>query len=284
MSIGRNIPLHKIGCELTHTKADFSIDNLNPVQWNDKVFGQLVLPADQKELITALVESHTIGNDNFDDFVKGKGKGFISLLHGPPGVGKTLTAESIAEHTRRPLYSVTSGELGTTPKDLEFNLSRILDIAAAWKAILLIDEADVFLEKRSATYDVGRNGLVSIFLRLLEYYEGIMFLTTNRITAFDDAFQTRIHLALRYDSLDKTARRMVWSNFLERILPAKVALDMEKDVDQLAELEMNGRMIKNVIKTASSLASRKKEGLGMRHLLQVLKIQSEFERDFKGSG
>lgn len=284
MSIGRNIPLHKIGCELTHTKADFSIDDLNPVQWNDKVFGQLVLPADQKELIAALVESHTIGKDNFDDFVKGKGKGFISLLHGPPGVGKTLTAESIAEHTRRPLYSVTSGELGTTPKDLEFNLSRILDIAAAWKAILLIDEADVFLEKRSATYDVGRNGLVSIFLRLLEYYEGIMFLTTNRITAFDDAFQTRIHLALRYDSLDKTARRMVWSNFLERILPAKVALDMEKDVDQLAELEMNGRMIKNVIKTASSLASRKKEGLGMRHLLQVLKIQSEFERDFRGSG
>lgn len=205
------------------------------------------------------------------------------MLHGPPGVGKTLTAESIAEHTRRPLYTVTSGELGTKPEDLESNLSRILDIAAAWKAILLIDEADVFLEKRSATYDVTRNGLVSIFLRLLEYYEGIMFLTTNRIKAFDDAFQTRIHLALRYDPLDKIRRRMVWSNFLERIPPAKVALDMEKDVDQLAELEMNGRMIKNVIKTASSLASRKKEGLGMSHLLQVLKIQSEFERDFKGS-
>lgn len=264
--------------------AEFSIDSLNPVQWNDKVFRQLVLPADQKELITALVESHTGGTDSFDDFIKGKGKGLISVLHGPPGVGKTLTAESVAEHTRRPLYTVTSGELGTTPEGLEFHLSRILDVAASWKAILLIDEADVFLEKRSIAHDITRNGLVSIFLRLLEYYEGIMFLTTNRITTFDEAFQTRIHLALKYEPLDKTARQEVWRNFLERMPPAEIALDIEKDIDQLAELEMNGRMIKNVIKTASSLANRKREGLGMKHLLQVLKIQSEFERDFKGSG
>lgn len=263
-------------------KAEFSIDDLIPIQWNDKAFSQLVLPADQKELITALVESHTSGADSFDDFIKGKGRGLIGVLHGPPGVGKTLTAESVAEHTRRPLYTVTSGELGITPEDLERNLNRILDVAAAWKAILLIDEADVFLEKRSVTHDITRNGLVSIFLRLLEYYQGIMFLTTNRITTFDEAFQTRIHLALKYSNLGMPARREVWRNFLEQMPLAEIALDMEKDVDTLAELEMNGRLIKNVIKTASNLARHKKEGMDMKHLLQVLRIQNEFEKDFKG--
>jgi hypothetical protein len=60
-------------------------------------------------------------------------------------------AESVAEFTKRPLYAVSSGELGTYSSELEKNLARILDVATVWKAVLLLDEADVFLERAPCT-------------------------------------------------------------------------------------------------------------------------------------
>merc|ERR1711939_1159242 len=96
----------------------------------------------------------------------------------------------------------------------EHELQKILDIAHSWGAVLLLDEADVFLEKREV-HDIHRNALVSIFLRLLEYFQGILFLTTNRVDTFDEAFQSRIHLPLRYGELSAKAKRRVWGMFLE---------------------------------------------------------------------
>ena len=109
---------------------------------------------------------------------------FLAVLHGPPGTGKTLTAEGISELLKCPLYMVSAGELGTDSRFLESELQKILDICHAWGAILLLDEADVFLEKRNM-HDLHRNALVSIFLRQLEYFQGILFLTTNRVEVCD---------------------------------------------------------------------------------------------------
>lgn len=255
--------------------VDFFIDNLSPIQWNTNAFGQLVLPPSQKSLVRALVESHVRDIDGFDDIIKGKGKGLISILHGPPGVGKTLTAESVAEHTRRPLYAVSSGELGTDPTTLEENLSRILDVATVWKAVLLLDEADVFLETRSL-HDLQRNSLVSIFLRLLEYYQGILFLTSNRVATFDEAFQSRIHVALKYNKLDKSARGKVWQNFMKFD-----EIDGGKEIlETVVEKDLNGRQIKNCVRTARSLAESEGKSVGIKHLMMVLDIQEQFEKDF----
>lgn len=84
-----------------------------------------------------------------------------------------------------------------------------------WNAVLLLEEADVFLAERSM-YELERNKLVSIFLRLLEYFEGNMILTTNRVQAFDPAFQSRILISIDYKELDHDSRRAVWANFLKK--------------------------------------------------------------------
>lgn len=133
----------------------------------------------------------------FDDIVIGKGKGLIGLLCGNPGCGKTLTAEAVAEVTHRPLYVVSAGELGTRPQEVDKNLAQILELAHTWRTVLLLDEAEVFLHQRSTT-DLARNALVSIFLRQLEYYQGILILTTNMIKQCDPAFESapRIILSL----------------------------------------------------------------------------------------
>ena len=255
---------------------DFFVESLSPIGWNPDCFDQLVLPNAQKDLVKALVATHVQQRLSFDDIVKGKGKGLILVLHGPPGVGKTLTAETVAEYTNRPLYSVSSGDLGTNSQRLDERLSRILDMASTWKAVLLIDEADIFLERRSL-HDLERNSLVSIFLRVLEYYEGILFLTSNRVNTFDDAFKSRIHVPLKYSHLTFSSRKQIWKNFLDK-LASDVDID-EQGYEVLAKADINGRQIKNVVRTAKSLAQFHGQKLNREKLEQVIGIQMEFERE-----
>ena len=138
----------------------FHVDLIQPVEYNDQAFKHLLIPDDQKRLVHALVKTHSAEDQGFDDLIKGKGKGLIFVLHGSPGVGKTFTAESVADHLHRPLYVLHSGDLGVTPESVEAGLNDALALATAWKAVLLIDEADVFLEQRSVS-DLTRNCLVS---------------------------------------------------------------------------------------------------------------------------
>lgn len=257
---------------------DFFVDKLESPGWNADCFKQLVLPEAQKDLVQALVANHTQKrNGGFDDIVKGKGKGLILVLHGPPGVGKTLTAETVADFCQRPLYMVSSGDLGTDAEMLDHKLSRILDMASTWRAVLLIDEADIFLERRSL-HDMERNSLVSIFLRVLEYYEGILFLTSNRVATFDDAFKSRIHVPLKYSSLTMESRKQVWKNFLGKMADEGVEID-DEGYNSLAQADINGRQIKNVIRTAKSLAQFHGQQLDRKKLEQVIQIQMEFEKD-----
>ncbi|RXW14743.1 hypothetical protein EST38_g11107, partial [Candolleomyces aberdarensis] len=166
----------------------FPLDRLTDVEWTSKPFDSLVLDPKRKELVHGMVNQHSKGTSDFDDVVEGKGKGLIGLLCGPPGCGKTLTAEAVAEVTRCPLYCLSAGELGTELNDVERKLTQVLELAQRWKAVVLLDEADVFLAQRDST-DIRRNALVAIFLRKLEYYQGILILTTNLITHCDAAFE-----------------------------------------------------------------------------------------------
>jgi len=80
------------------------VDQVEDIKFADNAFASLVLPTEQKSLIRAFVESQVKYKDDFDDVIAGKGRGMIMLLAGPPGVGKTLTSESVAEDMRVPLY------------------------------------------------------------------------------------------------------------------------------------------------------------------------------------
>jgi SpoVK/Ycf46/Vps4 family AAA+-type ATPase len=221
------------------------MDRLENIVWTDDAFGSLVLGAKQKKLIHSLVKQHVARSDLFDDIVQGKGRGIIGLLSGSPGSGKTLTAEAVAEVTRRPLYVVSAGELGTEPSTLDQRLARILELAHMWDAVLLLDEADVFLQKRSGT-DVNRHALVSIFLRQLEYYQGILILTTNMIDHFDEAFESRIHFSILYPDLDFESRKKIWKMFFAKVMKNASEISKE-DLDRLANRKMNGRQVRNLL-------------------------------------
>ncbi|KAJ3043363.1 hypothetical protein HDU99_009986 [Rhizoclosmatium hyalinum] len=228
---------------------------------------------ERKHLILNLVNGGTGCNL---DLINGKGGGLIFLLHGCPGVGKTLTAESVAEHLHKPLYSVSAGELGTDVASLERKLSEILEVASAWSAVILIDEADIFLERRSEN-DIERNALVGIFLRLLEYHQGILFLTTNRVQCFDQAFKSRITLALRYGDLESSAREQIWKTFLDR---SEGEGNWNLDVTELGKADINGREIKNVVRLAKAMATGSTNAAGpitMENVRKVLLMMKTFD-------
>jgi len=248
----------------------FYLDLIEDIKFNDNAFASLVLPQDQKELILAFAESQAMSQCKFDDIISGKGRGHITLLSGPPGVGKTLTAESVAEHMRAPLFMISAGDLGIDPDQVESKLTNILEMISKWNAVLLLDECDVFLEARS-THDLERNKLVSIFLRVLEYYEGMLFLTTNRVDNIDAAFQSRIHISMAYPDLTSSSRKCIWQNFLKSLGGLEGWKD--QDLEELASVELNGRQIKNVLKSASLLAARKKEALNRKYVDMVLGIE-----------
>ncbi|QVM10240.1 hypothetical protein D8B26_004901 [Coccidioides posadasii str. Silveira] len=266
----------------------FRVDAIEDVKYNSEAFESLLLPASQKEMILALVKAHADPRLTFDDVIVGKGRGFICLLHGAPGTGKTLTAESVADYTKRPLYTISSGELGAESTVVHANLCAALHLATTWNAIVLIDEADVFLEQRSQR-DLKRNGLVSVFLRILEYYRGIMFLTTNRISSFDTAFKSRIHMSIKYYGLTPSSRRDLWMTF------AKKASSLSNDsetlawmddqyLDMLGEKALNGREIKNLMQTAHAMAVSEGAPIGRKYVDKALKVQEEFEHDFTEDG
>ncbi|MCJ1386225.1 hypothetical protein MMC17_009351 [Xylographa soralifera] len=195
------------------------------------------------------------------DFIEGKGMGQIILLHGPPGVGKTYTVEAIAEWLCRPLLALTVADIGTAETRIEGELIKWFALAEAWNAVLLVDEADIFLERRQ-NRDLARNGLVSAFLRRMEYFQGLLFLTTNRVGQIDDAFISRVHVAIEYKILTPEDRKRIWNGFFKKLVKERagkiqIAADAKRWVLEAAgtgEAAFNGRDIRNALQTAIALA------------------------------
>ncbi|KAF2267699.1 P-loop containing nucleoside triphosphate hydrolase protein [Lojkania enalia] len=254
----------------TKNFATFQVDKVHEIVWEDHAFESLVLPPGYKDLILSFTKNQNSSEVLLDDVIEGKGQGIVMLLTGEPGVGKTLTAESVAEHMRVPLYSMSAAQLGVDSDEVEQNLSDILEMTTKWKAILLLDETEVFLEQRTID-GLERNKLVSIFLRMLEYYRGVLFLTTNRVTVLDKALESRIHLKISYPELDQAARLRVWRSLIDLLPPSSVGLDYA-DLEYLSQKKANGREIKNVIKAAQLLASGQDRALSLEHVQTVLRI------------
>jgi hypothetical protein len=215
------------------------VRDTTPYAFQEDAMDQLVLPGPMLTVLRSVFQSDS--RQLFGDTVKGKHGGMIVMADGPSGVGKTMTAEVYAETTKRPLYVMEMGELGTNLADVEKNLQRIFARASRWNAVLLFDEADVFLAQRDS--DLNRAAIVGVFLRLLDYYPGLMFLTSNRGEIIDKAFKSRVTLYLKYPALDESSRRQIWAAMLEA-----AGMVCEDGLDGVPSENLNGRQIRNLVR------------------------------------
>jgi hypothetical protein len=169
--------------------GQFLVDKLRPIvsteddEHQGPFWNELELEDESKKLPMSYMQHHKAPSSRIPgqitgsidakafDIIEGKGQGLVILLHGPPGVGKTLTAETIALATGRPLLTVSVAEIGVDYQEAERNLTDVFVDAARWEAVLLMDEADVFAEERNKG-EFERNALISVLLRCLEYFSG----------------------------------------------------------------------------------------------------------------
>lgn len=195
------------------------LDSLKAIpKFGSNKFDVLHIPPEHKTYLKALVCMCDKNSPNSLalDIIPGKGQGVIILLHGGPGVGKTATAEAVAADMGRPLYPITYADLGHDASTAETNLKRIFRLGQRWNCVLLLDEADVFLMERD-THSTNQNGIVSVFLRNLEWYPGLIFMTTNSLARFGFAILDRIHIKLRYPSLSEPYTENIFNDHFERI-------------------------------------------------------------------
>jgi hypothetical protein len=115
----------------------------------------------------------------------------------------------------------------------------------------------------------------------LEYFEGIMFLTTNRIGTIDSAFKSRIHLSLSYPVLDTAARRSIWQNFIGKYSNKSTTNRLGSDfLKEISKEKINGRQIKNIVRVAYAQATHAKRDLEPEDITMGLVAHKDFEIEF----
>lgn len=287
-------PPYAVGYSLSRKDwCRFLVDNISPPRWKQSVWDSLVIPDRQKLILQGLVTSHEYPS-NARNQPEQKGKGLVILLHGTPGSGKTLSAETAAEGTNKALVSTSLGQLNrdNIPWAFEWRLKQLFQYATTWKAVVLLDEADVFLAARDLAGggDKKHNSMVAIFLRELEYFSGIVFLTTNILLSFDEAIRSRIHLALGFDPPGHDIRRRIWTQSLRQVPVDEIDLlengstgdgAIEDAIRHLEAHELNGREISNAVNTAKTIAKFQGVKLNLGHIGDVLEVRKAFDKRIK---
>lgn len=248
------IPIHPyIACfDLArHKRLRIHVGNLTRYVYDKSIRDRLVLPVRHAQLIDTLLVDTT---SKFTDVIRGKSGGTIILCQGPPGTGKTLTAEIYAESLERGLYTIQCSQLGIKIEELESNLMKVLARGRRWGAVMLLDEADVYVHTRGN--DLNQNAIVGVFLRVLEYHSGVLFFTTNRGDLVDDAILSRCTARIPYGVPSKVDQIKIWAGLA---VTNKVDVTAE-EIEGIVEChnKLSGRDIKNLLKLAMLVARDKK--------------------------
>jgi hypothetical protein len=253
------------------------VHGLAPVAFALDAWDKVILPAKTKELLLATAQFFVSGAQNrLADITPGKATGTLVLLHGPPGTGKTVCVEALAELHRRPLYVLSFGELGTDTTTLESTMNNVLALCAEWGSFVLLDEGDALLERRERG-QLLLNSLVGVLLRSLDVFNGVLFVSSNRLAHVDPAALSRVTLAIHFRALDAQARAKVWHNVLVR---AKANLALFDCPMLGAKFELSGREVNAAVRLALALAMSRGVELNQQVLLDALAVSIEFRSEF----
>ncbi len=254
---------HKLSEKTTRVKSNFT--------WDD-----LKMDADDKEIMRDMcncVKNKNIVLDqwNFSRVIP-YGAGITVLFSGPPGTGKTMAAQVIANELNMELYKIDLSQIidkyvGETEK----NIRLIFDQAKKSNSILFFDEADAIFNKRmEATGSNERFANIesSLLLQCIEEYSGITILATNNANFIDPAFIRRFKYYILFKEPDSNVRYEIWKS----VIPEEAPLGDDVDLRELADtFEFTGAVIKNVVISAAYLAAEKKQPISMVDILKATK-------------
>lgn len=250
--------------------------------WDD-----LILPPVQKQMLKNACAQVEYRHRVFDQWGFGKkvayGQGLSMLFSGPPGTGKTMAAQVIANRLGLELYKVDlAGVMSKYVGETEKQLGAVFDEVKKSQSILFFDEADAMFGKRTETkdaHDQYANVQTAYLLQKMEEYDGIIILASNFLQNFDEAFKRRLKFIIEFTLPDREHREQIWRS----VLPPELPLQEDLDFDFLARsFELSGSSIKNIAVAAAFLAAEEGVPMGMAHLLTA--TQSEQNKTGKSVG
>jgi SpoVK/Ycf46/Vps4 family AAA+-type ATPase len=217
-------------------------------------FDQVILPesvAYQLKMIVAHVRHARV---LLDDWGLGRilpyGRGVTVLFAGPPGVGKTASAEAIANELGKPLLTANYAEIENCfVGETEKNISRVFREAAEAGAVLFLDEADGMVYSRDAGNRTWENRQVNVLLQELERFDGLCIMATNRKLALDEALERRMTVKIEFEKPGADLRRQIW----RKHLPSRMPIGADVNIDRLAEADLTGGEIKNAVLNAARI-------------------------------
>lgn len=239
---------------------------------------QLVLGETEKEMLRNACDQVRYKHVVYDrwgfDRRLAYGKGVSMLFAGPPGTGKTMAAQVVANDLGIEMYKVdlsqvVSKYIGETEK----NLNEVFNEAKKSNVILFFDETDAILGKRTEvkdSHDKNANLETSYLLQKMEEYDGITVMTTNYKENIDSAFFRRISYVIHFAFPDAAARKSIWQG----IFPRETPLAGDIDFDYLAgQFEISGGSIKNIAVAAAFMAARDGQPVSMRHIVRAVRYE-----------
>lgn len=231
-----------------HQNLDLHVRDTEIYEYNKQIRDKLILPGLYGEVLDVLTEDMLLVQD---DIVEGKTGGNVVMLAGPPGLGKTLTAEVYAEHREVPLLKIHSGQLGTSADQIEKRLSSFYQRCTRWGCPMLLDEFDVFGRARGT--DLMQNAVVAVFLRTLEYQNNTIFLTTNRAEDMDDAILSRCQAIVKFNYPEYEELHQIWKVQRNQLLQSVTDDQIEELMDffKKSDKKMSGRDVKNILQLAA---------------------------------
>jgi AAA+ superfamily predicted ATPase len=243
--------------------------------WRD-----IVLPPDQLKDVKSIADRVRNRHVVMGEWGFGRklslGKGVSALFAGPPGTGKTMAAEVVANDLGFELYKIdlsqiVSKYIGETEK----NLDRVFAAAERGSAILFFDEADALFGKRSEvrdSHDRYANVEISYLLQKMEEYEGVAVLATNLRRHMDEAFLRRLQFVIEFPFPNRDEREAIW----RVTLPSELPLDADVDLGVLArDVRLAGGGIKNVCLSAGHLAAADGGAVTMAHFWEASRREYE---------
>lgn len=265
----------------TYTECYCHVADIEDYVYDHTLQDKLVLPESHKNLLDILVNNSNVLRG---DIINNKGNGTVVILEGPPGCGKTLTTEVYSELIEKPLYKVTAGQLGIDGEKMDSKLSEVLNRASRLGCILLIDECETFVRQRGT--DLIQNAIITTFLRRIEYFDGIMFLTSNKIKDIDDAILSRCIAAIKYEPPTEANAKKIW-----RVLASQFELNdqlTDYDIDTLIKIFPSavGRDIKELLKLTARYCMGMNQKLNIDAFLtcaqfRYLDVNEKFVEEWK---
>ncbi len=254
---------HKLATKSRKVNSDFL--------WED-----LKLPDSDKtvlrDLCNCIRNKHIVMNEwNFSKVIP-YGAGITVLFSGPPGTGKTMAAQVIANELKMELYKIDLSQvIDKYVGETEKNIRHIFDQAKKSNSILFFDEADAIFNKRleaSSSNDRFANIESSLLLQCVEEYSGISILATNNMTAIDAAFIRRFKYYILFREPGEEVRYEIWKS----VIPQEAPLSEDVDLRVLArQFQFTGAVIKNVVISSAYLAAEKGEAISLIDILVSIK-------------